>query len=454
MANESNVKGACCAMLVGFVALALSPWAILSNEEHAVCTGKAFDDAEAQVQERGCAYNRHHDGDFVHVSCDVVSSESLTTLKDTHLHTEGFIMTATTEMWQWKESSQTWTETYDDDYWSYTYEEEHTCWCWERTWSQQQEVLTPSRDDSPKYPCPGCHDYPSDVRANPTPARPLGTVVEHASSIQMGESVAGPAQFSLSSEQVNALVNVPRSVSTSWSPDRNVARDFPVYGTAGNGWEVIGANTWELDNADAGGYYGYYYGWYYDDAWDGERTIGDIRLEVKAFGSDYASVVGKQRPGGALTGFPAGGSNFPYCRKKNVFGAELSTQGYTSGRSLFVSLRRKLSSDVALYRFLTWLLVLVAFLLITSPLKAVPEAVPFVGRCLGEVAGAALGVMCLALSVAFWAFFTAICWVAYRPLYGGLMLAGVVICTIGAGVCHTAGRGGVGYRAGYQLQLS
>ena len=52
MANESNAKGACCAMLVGFVALALSPWAILSNEEHAVCTGKAFDDAEAQVQER------------------------------------------------------------------------------------------------------------------------------------------------------------------------------------------------------------------------------------------------------------------------------------------------------------------------------------------------------------------------------------------------------------------
>ena len=79
---------------------------------------------------------------------------------------------------------------------------------------------------------------------------------------------------------------------------------------------------------------------------------------------------------------------------------------------------------------------------------------PFVGRCLGEVAGVVLGVMCLALSVAYWAFFTAICWVVYRPLYGGLMLAGVLICTIGAGVCHTAGRGGVSHRAGYQLQLS
>ena len=90
MANESSpccghceggrVKGACCAMLVGLVALALSPWAIYSNEEHAFCTGRAYDDAEAQVQERGCAYNPHHDGDFVHISCDVVSSESLTML--------------------------------------------------------------------------------------------------------------------------------------------------------------------------------------------------------------------------------------------------------------------------------------------------------------------------------------------------------------------------------------
>ena len=126
-----------------------------------------------------------------------------------------------------------------------------------------------------------------------------------------------------------------------------------------------------------------------------------------------------------------------------------------SAGALFKSLRDSLDGEVAAFRFLTWLLVFVALVLISGPVKAVPEALPGVGGCLGEIVGAALCCMSLALSVAIWLFVTAICWVAYHPLYGGLMLGGAAVCSCAVCALGAAGRGdGARGGSGYQLQLS
>ena len=468
----ANIKGACFGMLVGLVALALSPWAILTNEANAVCTGQAYDDAEAQVEERGCSYVAEHDGAFVHIACAVVRGGHLAVLatgSGTSLRTEGFVLIATTEMWQWKESSHWYPVNGDPDDPNGEWKQ---CWCYERGWSPTEEVLTPAweRGDICAE-CPNPTSYPSWLDSNPAPpggssfaggcqggaGMCLGTLTARAGQLPLGESSTGSVEFTLSSGQINKLAGWTPTAFAAWAPAG--ARAFPIYGGMSifDGWRAVSGRPGEWIASAAAYGYGYGYGggdgYYADDA---NPTIGDLRLKAVAFGTDYVSAVGKQKRDGGLARFKAGGSDTPKCDPRKVLYVEASTKGYASAKSLFKKLRRKLSDGVIAGRVFTWLLVFVALLLIAGPVKAVPEALPVVGGFLGEIVGAVLFCMSLTLSVSIWLFVTAICWVAYHPLYGGLMFGGAAVClcvVCGIGVA-ARGNGRPGAGAGYQLQLS
>ena len=474
--------GALTSFFLGLVLLFIvAPYLIITVETNAVCTGYAFDDADANVKTiDNCEYSSSRDGELVHINCQVLHGDHAAILCDTtpctdapqwEIHTDGFMLIATTEMWQYK-----WTERRSGD---------GSCWLYKADWSSRKEAFKPLPEGQTL--CAG-EANPSHSGANPTP--PLGTIlgtrVEYAHALPVGASAADPeaVAFTLSAAQLEKLaVSSDECVDGEDGARRKLIEgtldgDGLTFGNGGCGarptsawgdWAPVGARL--MDDLRATGRLDdwKYYGdgeWFYsaggdadaddtayaaDDLWSEQRAPGDLRLKVVAFGTDYVAAMGKQVAGdaapagwgaGALHDYVAGGSDFPDCEPKKIYYSAISTDGQLPSAEDFTEpLKHDLELATLFYRICTFALVLVALGKIWAPIKWVPEVLPalpccrnftgWLGNIIGQIAEAGLCCTTCILGSSIWMFLVGLCWVALHPSWGIPLILTSVCCVSG-----------------------
>jgi hypothetical protein len=127
------------------------------NESNSVCTQKAYNDAKAATIESNCEWSPNNKDAFVHISCSVNKAAlSVTDPGTGSIATGAYQITATTEMYQYAQTSESSTKKDSVGGGSTT----KTCYCWKPGWYSSKQSIDLSK--------PACSHCSKPVSGNPT----------------------------------------------------------------------------------------------------------------------------------------------------------------------------------------------------------------------------------------------------------------------------------------------
>ncbi len=138
-----------------------------------------------------------------------------------------------------------------------------------------------------------------------------------------------------------------------------------------------------------------------------EPQVGDLRIQFRAVEPTEVSVLSKQTDS-ELTPF----------KTSNGESIEHLMIGKVSAEEMFISLKAQNTMLAWLLRIGGWILSIVGFSLITSPLKTLAAIIPPIGRLVGTmsfIVAFLLGTIVTLISVA-------VAWIAVRPVFGIALL--------------------------------
>jgi hypothetical protein len=142
-----------------------------------------------------------------------------------------------------------------------------------------------------------------------------------------------------------------------------------------------------------------------------QPEIGDVRVEFTGLPSETVSIV-SANSAGTLTPFHG----------VNNYTIALAKPGLVTAAELFADKQHEENIWTWILRGIGFVLMLIAFLLIASPLTTLFAVLPF----LEGIASAGAFIIALALSVPITLLTIAVAWIAHRPLLGILLIAGAV----------------------------
>lgn len=83
-----------------------------------------------------------------------------------------------------------------------------------------------------------------------------------------------------------------------------------------------------------------------------------------------------------------------------------------------------------IFRLIAWILIVLGFYLFFSPIISLISWIPLIGVLLGYILGFAVFIIALVLGSLIFLLVFALAWVRYRPLFGALLLTGILAVTI------------------------
>ena len=111
----------------------------------------------------------------------------------------------------------------------------------------------------------------------------------------------------------------------------------------------------------------------------------------------------------------------PPCDPREVL---VLSAGDKSAKNLVADLKQELVENVWIVRLFSCVGFIAAIALILNPLVVAPEIMPCgAGHFLGKLVGWAVHLVALLVGSSLFLLFTAVCWIAYRPLVGFLLAA-------------------------------
>jgi hypothetical protein len=96
------------------------------------------------------------------------------------------------------------------------------------------------------------------------------------------------------------------------------------------------------------------------------------------------------------------------------------------------------------FRFLGWLIMWIGAMLVLMPAAVMADQFPIIGPCMGDLAECTICLVSFTSTVPMALTTIAICWMAYRPIIGGPILAAGLVCAVAGVVAVKRCRNGDG----------
>lgn len=378
------------------------------NEANQVCTSESYGDALKNVFESttmigkgsgnfttGCDPTGKH-GKFIHLQCPVDKSSFHVSDASTGLVADGvYKLDFYSEQYGYKRVSK------KEKYRTQSGEtKSKTCYCYKKLWTTSP--VTSIKGDGLCWECNSGYETLPLRPSGDTPTSGLGTYIEYADSVSMGNGA-----FIIGQSQVENIANMPEI-----SLDKNAIPNA----TASGGFTLV--DTYTCGKSDAAAC------WYKSTCSDngGDQSslcLGDVRISVQAYSSDHLSVVGKESSTGeppvVLTAESFGGSVIPPCKTTPIF---YVSDGLKSANELFQELQTALYNITIVLRFVSFLLICLGFYSMLYPFEALVDAIPLIGDFLVPMVGCILYTFSFVIGLALWLFVFSFAWIFYRPMIG------------------------------------
>jgi len=294
-----------------------------------------------------------------------------------------------------------------------------TCYCFSLQWSTQRIHIDPRHYQwdavcgtnpllDPGPPCLGARPHaPNPWLSGATSVNSIGVFNSYAPILYLG---APTAAFELTQAQLKEVSGMPR-----------YDIDIPLEKIP-RGWYKTSPNT--LYRPQAG------FRWIQTSLGWGMAPpsyaqIGDMQLRVQAYTTSRISGIAQQSaaswsPFGNFVPFQTRGSTFPPCSGQGV---SYFRSGSVSAGQLFDELQSSLTALTIVMRVVCFFLLFAAFYMIGSPLAIAPDIIPCIGGFYADLAGCAVAVLSFFAALSLSLTVTALSWIFFRPLLGGVLLA-------------------------------
>ena len=382
-------------VILGFILMLGGIGLIWWNESNSVCSEKAYDDAQAHVQETSagqalskCLFSPALSGNFVHIACSVNKTTLAVTDAGTGITANGaFQIVARTEMYQYSETSRSVSKKDSVGGGTTTY----TCYCWSKAWYSTHLEVNPQHS-----PCSDCA-VPRSTNPNlsgSTSTTGLGMWTTTAAGVYLGTAATGN-QFVITSDQIASIESPVETTVLPTGSTRSFSKDGSYLCSSTNGCTT------------------------------GSPTVGTVRISLTQRTSDKISAVGLQQPSsdaqapGSLVASTFGGSAFPPCGTRNVL---YIANGDKTAAELFAALAHKLNVLTWILRVVSWLCLWVGIIMMTRPISVVPDIVPCIGPIIGDLVGCMLFLFALLVGSCMFLSVTSLAYLLYHPLYAAAML--------------------------------
>lgn len=163
---------------------------------------------------------------------------------------------------------------------------------------------------------------------------------------------------------------------------------------------------------------------------DTSPSPGTVTISYTATTYDQVSVIGKLAvlDGGAALGA------FQVKGKHGGQEQQHIEPGKVSFEDLLDHAESELSSQTWGYRVLGWFVLWIGAMLILMPAAVMADQFPVLGPCMGDLAECAICLVSCSITIPITLTTIAICWLSFRPIIGGPILAGGFVLAL-AGFC-------------------
>lgn len=402
------VENFCGAVGSAFLGCFLVPVGIIiifMNEKNAVCQQKAFFDAQQKHVATACTYSSGNNDKFVHYTCDVDSSLTVTdsTWQVSSTGSPAWQLSAAPQFYGWMETKKEETEHKNGK------DIKRTCYQWSKGWSSTAQVIRVENGQNPECSSGYFNQYVApDVSQNSYQA-----AITAFNSLSVAPTEAAAVNlFKQSTAQTagTSSFQIPSTDFGSIDQAQTVATKIPSTATC-----TTGACVGFKRNSDSE--------WYKAIRTGAGPNAGDMKVGFSATGATVISGIGDQAAvmGQTSQGFIKKGKyggNW-ICNMMDVFDLEAAAM---TPDAMFEKLASELSMLTWILRFFCFFLLWGAFYCCMSPLVEAPTIIPCIGEFISDLIACAVTIVACGCACLCWMFWTGFFFALYRPMIGIPML--------------------------------
>jgi len=372
---------------------------IFMNEKNAVCQQKAFFDAQNKHVETACTYESKNNGKFVHYTCDVDTSLTVTdTTWKVSSSGPAWTLKPKKQFYGWSETSESRTEHKNGK------DIKYTCYKWSIGWLTDPKDLQGS---SSKAECQS-GQFANQVQRDITQPSYI-SAMSTFNSLTVGNTDAPAVNlFKQNTAQTagSSAFQIPKSDFSKIDQAQSVGTVIPTTAVV-SGWARNSDSVWYKKVSST----------------STTQMPGDMKVSFSATGATVISGIGDQA---AVTGqtsqgyIKAGkyGGNW-ICPMMDVFDLEAVA---LTPKKMFEKLNDELSVLTWVLRFVCFFLLWGAFYCCMSPLVEAPTIIPCIGEFISDIIACAVTLVACGCACLCWLFWTGFFFALYRPMIGIPML--------------------------------